>query len=248
MSEEALAGLVQATDVAITRITEPHPTTRAADGSASSVQEPPEADDWLDTEAFAETYDRFEAEDGEEVHAEALDTITDEAQGNVHLRCLRFWKRREASIEHAYQAELERIQELYLAPLEAWRDGQLKPIKRKASFHEQSLFSYLRSLPEKIRSWKGMYGTVSRRRSERFAVQDEKELEGWLREQGKGQDLARIERLTQELEGLCGQTFQNCTIKRSWSSKLLKAHVKETGELADGCDLVADDSYKADTA
>ena len=136
--------------------------------------------------------------------------VTSQELAEKQFRCLKYWQEEERMVIEHYHKELARIK--------LWRDHKINRIAEKKRWHEHGLQLYLEQNGKK--SMDLVHGKVSKVTGrEVVEVEDKDKFNEWyLSENNEYKDVDRfyITKITPSLD-------------------LIKKHVKETGEIPEGC-------------
>ena len=137
---------------------------------------------------------------------------------NKSMRAVRYFRRRQDAFKTQCQAEIGRIQHLM--------NDELDRLERRIAWHEQGLRSFLWASGEK--TIKTVYGKLKRIAGrEKVEVGDFGAFKAWT-ENSDNRDLVRV--------------------KEEPDKTAIAKHIKATGEIPEGVDLVkGDDSFKVET-
>ena len=135
--------------------------------------------------------------------------ITSQELAERQFRCLKYWEEEERMMLHHYHKELDRI--------ELWKTHKVNRINKKKRWHEHGLHCYLDlNGKKKIDLVHGVVKKVKGR--EVVMVEDKEKFDEWFINEGHTDDHFYL-------------------IKRTPSLDLIKRHVKETGEIPEGCNF-----------
>lgn len=147
--------------------------------------------------------------------------VADQAQAEAHLKALDHWRYQAGQIEAHAQRQIERAQ--------AWRDEELAKISPRITYHESGLIAYVQHTTEagKGKTIRLINGTLKRVAGQnRVEERDINALKTWCEK--NGHDFLRIKYEAKKPE--------------------IHKHIKTTGELPDGVELVpGEDSFKIET-
>ena len=135
--------------------------------------------------------------------------ITSQELAEKQFRCLKYWEEEERMMLHHYHKELDRI--------ELWKTHKVNRINKKKRWHEHGLHCYLDlNGKKKIDLVHGVVKKVKGR--EVVMVEDKEKFDEWFHNHGSSVEDFYL-------------------VKRTPSLDLIKRHVKETGEIPEGCNF-----------
>lgn len=147
--------------------------------------------------------------------------VADQDQAEAHLRALDAWRAQAEQIEAHAQREIDRVQR--------WRDEEMRKVAPRIAYHESGLVAYLMRTTEagKGKTVRLIHGTLKRVAGQnRVEERDINALKTWCEK--NGHDFLRTKYEAKKPE--------------------IHKHIKSTGELPDGVELVpGEDSFKIET-
>ena len=135
--------------------------------------------------------------------------ITSQELAEKQFRCLKYWEEEERMMLHHYHKELDRI--------ELWKAHKVNRINKKKRWHEHGLHCYLDLNGKKKIDL--VHGVVKKVKGREVVMVDDKEK-------------------FDELFHTHGSSVEDFyLVKRTPSLDLIKRHVKDTGEIPEGCNF-----------
>ena len=135
--------------------------------------------------------------------------VTSQELAEKQFRCLKYWEEEERMMLHHYHKELDRI--------ELWKTHKVNRINKKKRWHEHGLHCYLDlNGKKKIDLVHGVVKKVKGR--EVVMVEDKEKFDEWCHTHGSSVEDFYL-------------------VKRTPSLDLIKRHVKDTGEIPEGCNF-----------
>ena len=134
------------------------------------------------------------------------------------LRALKYWRKQSEGVSKKADAEIAKIQ--------AWKEGNLDPIKKRIAWHEMVAFAHIQRTGEKTA--KMVNGTIKKIAGrESVQISNEEELMAWAKEANRFDDVFKTE-------------------YKAKKTDILRI-VKETGEEPLGVNIaLGEDSFKVD--